>query len=133
MAVPVTAVPLTMGVMTVSDRAITIVTIIVVLAVAVVALLAWWRRAGRRPVVDDRRHYDSAVLQFPGRCFRLCRDPVSGSASPCDQPVVGSGSFIDHRGNVLLVEACADHASALSDWHLDPNGVRGGSALPGRE
>ena len=70
-------------------------------------------------------------MQFPGRCFRLRRDPATGLATPCDEPVVGWGEFTDHRGNVLEVEACHAHRGALTGWHDGPGGVVG-AAPPGR-
>jgi hypothetical protein len=112
--------------MTLIDGALAIVGV-----VAIVGLAAWWRWGHRRTVVDARDHYDSAVVQFPGRCFRLRRDPATGLATPCDEPVVGSGAFTDHRGNVLEVEACDAHRTALTGWRGDPGAVAGGIP-PGR-
>jgi hypothetical protein len=105
--------------MTLIDVAVTVVVVLVV-----IGLLVWWRWGHRPTVTDARDHYDSAVVQFPGRCFRLRRDPVTGLATPCDQPVVGSGAFTDHRGNVLVVEACDAHRSVLAGWQGDPDVVR---------
>jgi hypothetical protein len=107
--------------MTLIDGALAVIAV-----VAVIGLLTWWRRHRRYAVTDTRDHYGSAVVQFPGRCFRLRRDPATGLATPCDQPVVGSGQFTDHRGNVLEVEACDAHRRALTQWHGDPGGVAGG-------
>jgi hypothetical protein len=112
--------------MTLIDVAVTVVVVL-----AVVGLVVWWRWGHRRRVHDDRDHYDSAVVQFPGRCFRLRRDPDTGRATPCEEPVVGSGEFTDHRGNVLEVEACDAHRGALTGWHGDPGGIGGGTS-PGR-
>jgi hypothetical protein len=110
------------------DVAVTVVGVL-----AVVGLAAWWRWGHRRTVVDSRDHYDSAVVQFAGRCFRLRRDPATGLATPCDEPVVGSGAFTDHRGNVLEVEACSAHRAALTAWRSDPGAVAGGTpSEPGR-
>ena len=110
-----------------------------VAGLAIVALLVRWARAGRRsagPGRDPGRRdpssvttlrsrpaasgdvYAPAFIVEPGQCFRLCRDPVTGGALPCDRQVEGRGEFLDHRGNVIEVEACAAHRVDLQNWQF---------------
>jgi len=66
----------------------------------------------------SRDVYAPAFIVEPGQCFRLCRDPVTGGAHPCDQHVEGRGEFVDHRGNVVEVEACRAHRVDLVNWQF---------------
>ena len=63
--------------------------------------------------------YAPAFIVDPGHCFRLCRDPATGAAYPCDGPVEGRGQFADHRGNLVEVEACGLHLIDLENWRFD--------------
>jgi hypothetical protein len=105
--------------------AVALVAVVVLAGVAVVGLRQ--SRSGRRTRADSRvvsskevtaddGYYAPAYSNFPGRCFRLCREPETGTAYPCDQPVVGVGEFEDPRGNVVTVEACRDHQGTLTRW-----------------
>jgi len=72
----------------------------------------------RSRTADDGDFYAPAFIVEQGRCFRLCRDPGSGAAHPCDQDPVGRGEFLDHRGNVVEVEACGAHMVDLVNWQF---------------
>jgi hypothetical protein len=105
-----------------------------VAALVLVALLLRRARAGRRwagpgpdtsSVAPLRSRpaasgdvYAPAFIVEPGQCFRLCRDPGTGGALPCDRQVEGTGEFLDHRGNVIEVEACAAHRVDLQNWQF---------------
>lgn len=67
---------------------------------------------------DAEEFYAPSFIVVPGKCFRLCRDADTGTASPCDSPVEGSGQFRDHRGNRVTVESCGMHRSVLSGWEF---------------
>lgn len=71
--------------------------------------------------------YAPAFIVDPGHCFRLCRDDLTDAASPCDRPVEGRGEFVDHRGNVVEVEACATHMADLGRWRFHPVEGPGGA------
>ena len=71
--------------------------------------------------------YAPAFIVESGHCFRLCRDTVTGVASPCDRPVEGKGEFVDHRGNVVEVEACGTHMIDLGKWRFHPVEGAGGA------
>jgi hypothetical protein len=58
-------------------------------------------------------YFGPSILQFPGRCFRLCRDVRTGAAYPCPNEVVATGEVIDYRGNVVAVQSCDEHADGL--------------------
>jgi hypothetical protein len=62
--------------------------------------------------------YAPAFIMDPGHCFRLCRDPATGTAHACPGPVEGSGEFADHRGNLVEVEACSVHMIDLGNWRF---------------
>ncbi len=72
---------------------------------------------GRAAAAGD--FYAPSFIVDPGHCFRLCRDPVTGTASPCDRRVEGRGVFADHRGNLVDVAACGLHMVDLDDWRFD--------------
>jgi hypothetical protein len=64
--------------------------------------------------------YAPSFIVDPGHCFRLCRDPATDTAHPCDGRVEGRGVFVDHRGNRVEVEACGVHMIDLDSWQFDP-------------
>ena len=134
--------------------AATLIAVVVFVAVAVIR--PRWSRSGRRRAADrtvdhavDRTgvipkatagdgYYAPAYAVFPGRCFRFCREPGTGTAFPCDQPVAGVGEFEDPRGNVVTVEACRSHQGTLQRWRAysgssddpAPGGIIGVRAVP---
>ena len=74
----------------------------------------------RIPPAANGGIYAPSFLVEPGQCFRLCRDPATDDAYPCDRDVEGIGQFVDHRGNVIEVEACAAHRVDLVNWQFRP-------------
>ena len=72
----------------------------------------------RSRAADSRDLYAPAFIVEPGQCFRLCRDPATDAAYPCDRPVEGRGEFLDHRGNAVEVEACGAHMVDLVNWQF---------------
>ncbi len=67
---------------------------------------------------DGGDFYAPAFIMDPGHCFRLCRDPATGTAHACPGPVEGIGEFADHRGNLVEVEACSVHMIDLGNWRF---------------
>jgi hypothetical protein len=109
--------------------AVTLTAATIVVAVVMVAVAR--RIRSRRPpsaahriepagarASDGRGFYAPAFILDPGHCFRLCRDPATGTAHACPGPVEGSGEFADHRGNLVEVEACSVHMIDLGNWRF---------------
>jgi hypothetical protein len=106
-----------------------IVVVILIVAAAITVRLVWKRRHAapirgvdldrvRQPGLDGQEFYAPSFIVVPGQCFRLCRDADTGTAFPCENPVEGSGTFHDHRGNPVNVESCGAHRSILSNWEF---------------
>ena len=51
---------------------------------------------------------DSAFLMLRGHRFRIFKSN-RGRAVHCDEPVAWKGSWRDFKGDVWMVEACAEH------------------------
>jgi hypothetical protein len=104
-----------------------IVVVMVIVAAAITVRSVWKRRHAapirgvdrvRQPGLDGQEFYAPSFIVVPGQCFRLCRDPDTGTAFPCDNQVEGSGNFDDHRGNPVKVESCGAHRSILTNWEF---------------
>ena len=93
------------------NLAVTLIAAAIVLVALAMTLVVRRHRSCRRPPAARRIEpagppvpavtrgseggdfYTPAFIMDPGHCFRLCRDPATGTAHACPGPVEGSGEF----------------------------------------